>query len=136
MSEAEDELNRIRAISDWHIPKANALQLSLQSLDSVLKTLTEAEEAWQGESGDAMRARVTDLRAKFDEVKGHVSTISTSVDAANTARRTAMGAELPSGEVDPFWENAVKGASVVVHPILGPIAADKALDVIGDFLGG
>lgn len=50
-------------------------------------------------------------------------------------RRNVASAELPAVQADPFWVDAANIGSVVVHPVLGPIAADEAVDVVGSFLG-
>ncbi|OIJ34395.1 MULTISPECIES: hypothetical protein [unclassified Microbacterium] len=130
----EAELNRIRALSDSIIPKTSALIHALESLDGALAKARKSE-FWTGSSAEAATAAVDEIREKFTRIRNIVTVIDSAVGEGNEARRTAASAELPSAAVDPFWANAAKGASFVVHPVLGPLAADKALDVIGDFLG-
>ncbi len=131
----EAELNRIRALSDSIIPKTSALIHALESLDGALANARKSEY-WTGSSAEAATAAAVDeIRDKFTRIRNIVTVIDSAVGEGNEARRTAASAELPSAAVDPFWANAAKGASFVVHPVLGPLAADKALDVIGDFLG-
>lgn len=130
----EAELNRIRALSDSIIPKTSALIHALESLDGALANARKSEY-WTGSSAEAATAAVDEIRDKFTRIRNIVTVIDSAVGEGNEARRTAASAELPSAAVDPFWANAAKGASFVVHPVLGPLAADKALDVIGDFLG-
>lgn len=130
----EAELNRMRAIEDWRIPKAAALRSALDSLNDAITAVT-ASEAWDSKTRDAANAALTDIQGQIRTIGDAVTAIDSAVTQANNARRAANDAELPSATVDPFWANAAKGASFVVHPFLGPIAADKAIDVIGDFLG-
>ncbi len=134
---AEEELNKIRGIDDWRIPEAISLQLSLTSLDGALKALVESDTAWQGESGDAARAHVTDMRKKFTKIEGLIDTIVKAIDAANTSRSAAVsGAELPSNTVPQFWVNAVKAGGTVNYPGLGTLPADTALTTIANYLTG
>lgn len=130
----EAELNRIRALSDSIIPKTSALFNALNSLDSALAKV-RLSDSWTGSAAEHATADIDEIRTKFTHIRDIVDTIDSAVDAGNEARRTAASAELPSASVDPFWANAAKGASFVIHPVLGPLAADRALDVIGDFLG-
>ncbi|MDQ4215262.1 hypothetical protein [Microbacterium capsulatum] len=135
-AKAEDELNAIRRIDDWHITNAAALLSALHSLDGALQALVDSKSSWQGAAGDAARTRVAQMRSDFASIAGHVDTIVKAIDSANSARRNVLnGTELPSAQVDPFWANAVKTASVIVHPVLGELAADTALSVISNFLG-
>jgi hypothetical protein len=134
---AEEELNKIRAIEDWRITEATSLQLSLASLDGALKALVESNAAWQGESGDAARAHVTDMRKKFTKIEGLVDTIVKAIEAANTSRRAAVsGAELPSNTVPQFWVDAVKSGGTVNYPGLGTLPAATALTTIANHLSG
>lgn len=133
---AEDELNAIHKVEDWHISNTAPLRFSLQALGKALANLVAHEDAWRGESADAARRRMGEMAARFTVIDEAVGEIVAAVDAANTARRTASGGELPSAQVDPFWANAVKAGATVVHPALGPLAADKALEVIGDWMSG
>lgn len=135
-AKAEDELNAIHKVEDWHISNMAPLRFSLQGLGKALETLVAHKDVWKGETADAARARMGEMAARFKVIDGAVGDIATAVDAANTARRTASGGELPSAQVDPFWSNAVKTGATVIHPVLGPLAADKALEVIGDWMSG
>lgn len=130
----EAELNRIRGLEDWRIPKATSLQTALTSLVSALGKVLESS-AWEGSSFDAARGSLGKLQQNFRILETYVGQLSDNIENANAYRRNAAAAELPSTRVDPFWANAAKVGSVVVHPVLGPLAADKALDVIGSFLG-
>ncbi|WP_144880594.1 hypothetical protein [Microbacterium paraoxydans] len=130
----EAELNRIRAVEDWRIPKAPALQNALRSLDSALAAVL-ASSAWEGSAAESAKTSLNTLRAQFRNVEAHVSHITRVIDTANSIRRETAAAELPSAQVDSFWANAARVGSVVVHPVLGPLAADTALDAIGNFLG-
>ena len=130
----EAELNRIRTLSDSIIPKTSALVRALASLDGALSKV-RLSDSWQGSAAERATADIDEIRTKFSDIRDIVSTIDSAVAAGNEARRTASSAELPSASIDPFWSNAAKGASFVIHPVLGPLAADSALDAIGDFLG-
>lgn len=132
--ENEAELERIRSTADWRIPKADALRHSLTSLDNTMKAILESS-AWEGSAAEGAKALVDQLRSQFRVVGENVERISSVIERANEVRREAVSSELPSAQIDPFWDNAVRGASHVVHPVLGPLAADTALDVIGRFLG-
>jgi len=135
-AKAEDELNAIHKVEDWHISNTAPLRFSLQALGKALETLVAHEDVWRGETADAARRRMAEMAERFKVIDSAVGDIVTAVDAANTARRTASGGELPSAQVDPFWANAVKTGATVIHPALGPLAADKALEVIGDWMSG
>ena len=130
----EAELNRIRSLSDSIIPKTSALLNSLASLDRALSTV-RLSDSWTGSAAEKATADVDEIRTKFSDIRGLVEAIDSAVGEGNDARRTAASAELPSASIDPFWANAAKGASFVIHPVLGPLAADTALDAIGDFMG-
>ncbi|MGN8026717.1 hypothetical protein [Microbacterium sp. 22242] len=134
---AEQEWEAIGKIEDWRIPEATSLQLSLSSLDSALKALVEAKDAWQGTAGDTARAQVAEMRTKFARIEKIVGVIVDAIDTANTSRRSVLsGAELPSGSVPPFWVNLIKTGGTVVYPGLGPLPADTALTTITDHLAG
>lgn len=135
-AKAEDELNAIHRVEDWHISNTAPLRFSLQALGKALANLVAHEDAWRGETAAAARRRMGEMAARFTVIDEAVGEIVAAVDAANTARRTASGGELPSAQVDPFWANVAKTGATVVHPVLGPLAADKALEVIGDWLSG
>ena len=130
----ETELERIRGLEDWRIPKAASLRTALTTLDRALGTVLESA-AWEGSSAEAARSALARLQQNFRMIETYVGHLTETIEHANTYRRNAAAAELPSATVDPFWANAAKVGSVVVHPVLGPLAADKALDVIGGFLG-
>ncbi len=130
----EAELEQIRGLEDWRIPKAASLRTALTSLDRALGTVLDSS-AWEGSSAEAARKSLSTLQQNFRIIEKYVGQLAEAIDSANTYRRNAASAELPSARVDPFWANAAKVGSVVVHPVLGPLAADKALDVIGGFLG-
>jgi hypothetical protein len=135
-AKAEDELNAIHKVEDWHISNTAPLRFSLQALGKALETLVAHKDVWKGETADAARQRMAEMAERFKVIDAAVGEIVTAVDAANTARKTASGGELPSAQVDPFWANAVKAGATVVHPALGPLAADKALEAIGDWMSG
>ena len=130
----EAELNRMRALEDWRIPKAASLQTALTSLDNALGTVLNSQ-AWTGSSAEAAHAALAILQTNFRTIEKFVGQLADTIEQANTYRRTIASTELPSSNVDPFWANAAKMGSVVVHPVLGPLAADKALDAISGFLG-
>lgn len=130
----EAELNRIRSLEDWRIPRAASLRTALTSLDRALSAVIDST-GWDGETAQEARKSLSTLQQNFRMIDTLVGQLTDTIEIANNYRRNAAAAELPSAQVDPFWANAAKIGSVVVHPVLGPIAADKALDVIGGFLG-
>jgi len=130
----EAELNRIRSLEDWRIPRAASLRTALTSLDRALTAVIDST-AWEGESAQEARTSLSTLQQNFRLIDTFVGQLTDTIENANSYRRTAASAELPSAQVDPFWANAAKIGSVVVHPVLGPLAADRAVDAIGSFLG-
>lgn len=135
-AKSEDELNAIRRVEDWHISNTVPLRGSLQALGRALQTLVSHKEAWQGETAETARQRMTEMAERFTVIDSAVGDIVAAVEAANSARRTASSGELPSAQVDPFWANVAKTSATVIHPVLGPLAADKALEAIGDWMSG
>ncbi|MFT4258278.1 hypothetical protein [Microbacterium sp.] len=131
----EAELRRLQTMLDWRIPSARHLTVSLEALERALGTM-RLSEYWTGESAELASAEIDDVRAKLTLIAEQIRIVDDVIARANTLRKDLADVELPSGEVDPFWENAVRIGSTVVHPVLGPLAADTALDAIGDFLGG
>lgn len=130
----EAELNRIRSLEDWRIPRAASLRTALMSLDRALTAVIDST-GWEGEMAAEARKSLSTLQKNFRTIDTFIGQLTDTIENANSYRRRAASAEIPSAQVDPFWANAAKIGSVVVHPVLGPLAADKALDVIGGFLG-
>lgn len=130
----EAELNRIRQLDDSIIPRLSAVTNAFTSLERALSAV-RLSEFWEGESAKGATADIDEIRSKVSAILRLVEAVDSAVVEGNSARREIAAAELPSASIDPFWANAAKGASLVVHPVLGPLAADKALDAIGDFLG-
>ncbi|MGX5694886.1 WXG100 family type VII secretion target [Agromyces soli] len=137
MGKHEGELNRIAGAGEWDVPHIVGLNVALTTFRRSLTTLAESD-SWKGAAADSAGARLTQLSTDMGKIQDALETISKTIDAANASRSRATGAaaELPSADVPQFWENAVKGASVVVHPVLGPLAADSAIDAIEGWLGG
>lgn len=131
---AEAELNRLRTLEDAAIPRMSAVINAFTSLERALSAVRLSEH-WKGSAAEAATADIDDIRLKVSAILETVKVVDTAIADGNSARREIAAAELPSATVDPFWANVAKGASVVVHPVLGPLAADTALDAIGDFLG-
>ncbi|MEV7610639.1 hypothetical protein AB0N61_14245 [Microbacterium sp. NPDC089320] len=130
----EAELNRIRQLDDSIIPRLSAVTNAFTSLERALSAV-RLSEFWEGESAKGATADIDEIRSKVTSILRIVEAVDSAVVEGNSTRREVAAAELPSASIDPFWANAAKGASFVVHPVLGPLAADKALGAIGDFLG-
>lgn len=130
----EAELQRIRTLDDAMIPRMSAVINAFTSLERALSAVRLSEH-WKGSSADGATADIDEIRANVSGILETVKAVDTAIGEGNSTRREIAAAELPSASIDPFWANAAKGASFVVHPVLGPLAADTALDAIGDFLG-
>ena len=130
----EAELDRIRGLSDSIIPKTGALLKALTSLDRALANV-DFSDSWRGSAAERATAEIDEIRSKLGKIHETIRAINSAVIDGNQARRETASQELPSTWIDPFWAKTAKGASFVIHPVLGPLAADRALDAIGDFLG-
>lgn len=137
MGKHEDELNRIAAAGEWDVPHLLSLQVSLGTFRRALATLAESD-SWQGNAATGAAVSLTTLATQMGNIQDALGTVAEHIESANAARSRAIGAaaDLPSADVDPFWENLAKAGTAVVHPVLGPLAADSAIDAIEGWLGG
>lgn len=136
MGKYEDQLSAIGAGTDWSIEKIQTLSLALSTLQRTMANLA-ASPGWKGASADDASEVFQQLKKNFTVVQDAVTDIETTVTRANAARSNAASStsDLPSAKLDPFWRTAVTAGTVVVHPVLGPLASDTALSVIEGFLG-
>jgi uncharacterized protein YukE len=137
MGKHEDELNRVAGAGEWDVPHILGLNVALTTFRRSLTKLAESD-SWKGAAAEGAGTKLTKLSTDMGKIQDALDSIAKTIDAANASRSRAVGAaaELPSADVDPFWENVAKAGSVVVHPVLGPLAADSAIDAIEGWLGG
>ncbi len=140
MGEYEDQLQAIMSGPAWDLPQLPAVRDALVGLSRTLRSVTGVisdPEVWSGAAAEAAAKSLSELTEFVDASKVKIDGAEEAIELANRHRSEAVYATdtLPSAEVPSFYRNAALVSSTVVHPYLGPLAADKAVDIIEGFLG-
>lgn len=137
MGKHEAELNSIAQAGRWEIPNLDALHGGLGALTTALRALA-GSDSWEGAAANRAAISLSKTASNLETIQDALDDVAKILGEANRSRDAAIAAaaELPSTTVDPFWENLARGGAAVVHPVLGTLAADGAIDAIEGLLGG